>query len=134
MKDKFISQGHIYMCDFSGAKGSEQKGTRPALVVTSNVANQFSNVITVIPLTTKHKNSLPVHYILLYDKYKYLSEDSVLLCEQIRTVDKERIGKYIGKIDLEDLVEVIDTIGENLKIYTLGRTLYGRINGFKKEG
>lgn len=117
MDKKYVTQGNIYMCDFSGAKGSEQKGTRPVLVVTSNIANQFSNIIIVVPLTSKNKNTLPIHYTLYKKKYPLLSEDSIVLCEQIKAIDKDRLGKYMGKINTEDLKNVIKTINENFTIH-----------------
>jgi mRNA interferase MazF len=117
MNDKFISQKHIYMCELDGI-GSEQRGVRPVLVVSNNINNQFSNVVTIVPLTSKIKNSLPVHYYLYQSKYTHLlCPISTVLCEQIRTIDKIRIGDFIEKIDMDDFNYIISTINENFKIY-----------------
>lgn len=114
MKNNFVSQGNIYMCDFGNGKGSEQRGTRPAIVVSSNVCNQFSSVVVVIPLTSKIKAELPVHYTLYHTKYHNLKKAmSIVLCEQIRAVDKTRIGKFIEKVDKRDLIKIIETINNN---------------------
>jgi len=98
MKDKFISQGHIYICDFSGAKGSEQKSTRPALVVQNNIGNTFSTTTWVIPITSKNKKEYPMHHIIYQKDYPQLEyEENIILVEQLTTRDECRIGKYIGK-------------------------------------
>ena len=117
MKEEFVSQRHVYMCDLDGV-GSEQRGVRPVLVVSSNINNQFSRVVTIVPLTSRTKTSLPVHYYLYKKKYDRLICDvSTVLCEQIRTVDKSRIGDFIEKIDMDDFKNIIYTINENFKVY-----------------
>lgn len=117
MNDKFISQKHIYMCELDGI-GSEQRGERPVLVVSNNINNQYSNVVTIVPLTSRSKKSLPIHYFLYKKKYIRLPSDiSTVLCEQIRSIDKSRIKGFIEKIDNKDFEEIIKTINKNFKTF-----------------
>jgi mRNA interferase MazF len=96
-----ILRGQLYWIDFgSNPIGSEQGGTRPALVMSNNRGNGFGTTIVAIALTTKisKASNIPVH--VLIDTLEYetgLEQDSVVLTEQIRTVDKKRILSYIGE-------------------------------------
>lgn len=91
-------RGEIYWCDLNrGAIGSEQRGKRPVLVLQNDLANQFAPTVTVAPITSRtHKNCLrPEHiYICSFD----LTYPSIVLLEQMRTVDKQRISERIGKL------------------------------------
>ena len=70
-----------------------QQGTRPAIIVSNDAANMHSPVVTVVPLTSREKKSLPTHVLL--QEYG-LARSSTALCEQITTVDKTRLSRRIG--------------------------------------
>ena len=93
-----MTRGEIYWCDLNrGAIGSEQRGKRPVLVLQNDLANQLAPTVTVAPITSRaHKNcQRPEHiYIRCFD----LAYPSIVLLEQMRTVDKQRISERIGKL------------------------------------
>jgi mRNA interferase MazF len=109
-----INQRDIILCDFGDGVGSEQKQTRPALIVSNNLNNAFSDTIIVCPITSKRKKELPTHYTLTKDKYDFFDLDSnTVLCEQIRCVSRSRLGMMLGSIDLDDWNGVLERIKIN---------------------
>lgn len=93
---KMVRRGDIWMADLRiGAVGSEQGEIRPVLVVQNNIGNKHSPTVTVVPLTSRTKNNLPTHVIL---NEPCLPSRSIALVEQIRTIDKSRLIRYIGRI------------------------------------
>ena len=114
MTERVVSSGEIYICDFSvSANGSMQKGIRPCIVVDNKMACAFSPCIHCIPLSTKLKEKLPLHYILETDKYDCLDADSVALCEQYTLIDKSQLKDKIGEITKVDLVNIITLCKKN---------------------
>lgn len=110
MSKREIYQGQIYICDLGNDNiGSEQSGERPCLVIQNNILNATSEIIIVIPITSKRKKVLPTHYILTNQKYNFLSCDNTVLCECIRSLSKRRIKKLIGQIDNDDLMQILNT-------------------------
>lgn len=94
-----ISRGDIYYADLSPVVGSEQGGTRPVLVVQNDVGNKYSPTVIIAAITSQlTKAKLPTHIELDKDKYN-LMKDSVILLEQIRTLDKRRLKEKVGSID-----------------------------------
>lgn len=86
-----IKRGDVVLMNLSG-RGSEQAGLRPCCVVSNEMNNKYSPVLTVVPLTSKlMKRQLPTHIFLTKEMYP-LHTDSVVLCEQIMTADKTRIS------------------------------------------
>lgn len=93
-----IRRGELYYADLSPVVGSEQGGVRPVLVVQNNVGNKYSPTVIVAAITSQiNKAKIPTH-IELNTKYG-LTKDSVLLLEQIRTLDKRRLKEKIGILD-----------------------------------
>ena len=94
-----INRGEIYYADLSPVVGSEQGGVRPVLVVQNNVGNKYSPTVIVAAITSQlTKAKLPTHIEL--EKYKYnLPKDSVVLLEQIRTLDKRRLKEKVSFLD-----------------------------------
>ena len=100
-----IIRGEIYYADLSPVVGSEQGGYRPVLVLQNNKGNKFSTTIIVAPISSRlTKNNLPTHVVIDTDK---LDKKSVVLLEQIRTIDKKRIYEKVGRIE-ESLMSKID--------------------------
>ena len=94
-----INRGEIYYADLSPVIGSEQGGVRPVLVVQNDVGNKFSPTVIVAAITSQlTKAKLPTHIELSKEKYN-LPKDSVVLLEQIRTLDKQRLKEKISSLD-----------------------------------
>ncbi len=101
-----IKRGELYLADLSPIVGSEQGGKRPVLIVQNNVGNRFSPTIIVAAVTTHvEKNRLPTH-IFLNGEECGLNQDSIVLLEQIRTIDKSRLGAKIGSVPTQVLKAV----------------------------
>ena len=93
-----IKRGELYYADLSPVIGSEQGGVRPVLVVQNNVGNKYSPTVIVAAVTSQiTKAKIPTHIELSVECG--LTKDSVLLLEQIRTLDKRRLKEKIGSLD-----------------------------------
>ncbi|MEG2295158.1 MAG: type II toxin-antitoxin system PemK/MazF family toxin [Oscillospiraceae bacterium] len=94
-----VKRGDIYYADLSPVVGSEQGGIRPVLIVQNDIGNKHSPTVIAAAITSqKEKSKLPTH-IELHSQGCGLSRDSVVLLEQIRTIDKKRLKEKMGKID-----------------------------------
>ena len=94
-----IFRGDIYYADLSPVVGSEQGGVRPVLVIQNNVGNKFSPTVIIAAITSQlSKAKLPTHIELNKDRFN-LIKDSVVLLEQIRTLDKKRLKDKVSSID-----------------------------------
>lgn len=111
-----IYRGEIYYIYETEVSGNEQAGGRPGIIISNDVGNEHSPVVIVVYLTTREKKPLPTHV-----KINTADKPSTALCEQIETVYKGRIGKYIGQITdteqkrLDKALAVSIGIGLNLK-------------------
>lgn len=94
-----IKRGELYYADLSPVVGSEQGGVRPVLVVQNDVGNKYSPTVIAAAVTSKiNKAKLPTHIELPSASYG-LARDSVILLEQIRTLDKRRLKERIGELN-----------------------------------
>ena len=94
-----IRRGDIYYADLSPVIGSEQGGVRPVLIVQNNVGNRFSPTVIAAAITSQQsKANLPTHIPLNADT-SGLAKNSVVLLEQVRTIDKKRLKEKMGSID-----------------------------------
>lgn len=102
-----VKRGDIYYADLSPVIGSEQGGVRPVLVVQNDVGNKYSPTIIAAAITSRiNKAKLPTHIEISAEDYG-LNKDSVILLEQIRTIDKKRLRERIGKLD-DELMDMVD--------------------------
>jgi len=101
-----VVRGDIVLCDFNPVMGSEQAGIRPALVIQIDRANAASPRTIVAPFTSKIRNVLLPSHVFVGAGVAGLSLDSVLLCEQIRAIDKQRIIKSLGHLDDNSILQV----------------------------
>lgn len=102
-----VKRGDIFYADLSPVIGSEQGGVRPVLVIQNDVGNKYSPTIIVAAITSQiNKARLPTHIEINAPDYG-LPKDSVVLLEQIRTIDKKRLREKIGKFD-EDMMRQVD--------------------------
>ena len=102
---KAIRRGDLFYADLNPVVGSEQGGIRPVLVIQNDVGNYFSPTVVAAAITSrKAKNSLPTHILL--ENVPGLAPTSLLLLEQLRTIDRKRLCGYIGRISKEKMLEV----------------------------
>ena len=97
-----MQKGDIYYANLDGTIGSEQGGTRPVVVIQNNVGNKHSPTVIVATMTSKDKPHLPTHVVVR----EGVPKKSLILCEQIRTIDKSRLIDKIGTISSETMVKV----------------------------
>ena len=102
---KAIRRGDLFYADLNPVVGSEQGGIRPVLVIQNDVGNHFSPTVVAAAITSrKAKNSLPTHILL--ENVPGLAPTSLLLLEQLRTIDRKRLCGYIGRISKEKMLEI----------------------------
>lgn len=105
-----IKRGDIYYADLSPVIGSEQGGIRPVLIVQNDVGNRFSPTVIAAAITSQQsKASLPTHIPICADN-SGLSKDSVVLLEQVRTIDKKRLKEKMGTVDLSAMNKINEAI------------------------
>ena len=101
-----VKRGDIYYADLSPVIGSEQGGIRPVLIVQNDVGNRFSPTVIAAAITSKKgKTDLPTH-IRLQAVGSGLAKDSIVLLEQIRTLDKQRLRERMGRLDEVSMTRV----------------------------
>lgn len=105
-----IKRGDIFYADLSPIIGSEQDGIRPVLVIQNDIGNKHSPTVITVPISSAIKNRLPVHVPLFGTEI--LPKNSMILTEQIRTLDRRRLKKYLGTLD----TKIMDQVNEALKI------------------
>ena len=122
-----VLRGQMYYADLDPVIGSEQGGNRPVLVIQNNVGNRHSPTIIIAPITTRVKKvHQPTHIGI--PPYFGLPQNSMAMLEQIRTIDKGRLGSYIGCLD-DDVMDYVDKalgirvglhapVEENQKLHT----------------
>ena len=105
-----IRRGDIFYADLSPVIGSEQGGLRPVLIVQNDVGNKYSPTVIAAAITSRMtKSKLPTHIDVFGEKVG-LSKDSVILLEQIRTIDKKRLKEKMGHLDNDVMNEVNEAI------------------------
>ncbi len=103
-----VKRGDIFYGDLSPVIGSEQGGVRPVLVIQNDIGNKYSPTVIVAAITSQiNKAKLPTHVELAADNFG-ITKDSVILLEQIRTIDKKRLRERIGHLS-EELMKEVDT-------------------------
>lgn len=102
-----VKRGDIFFADLSPVVGSEQGGVRPVLIVQNDVGNKYSPTIIAAAITSQiNKAKLPTHIEISAEEYG-LTKDSVILLEQIRTIDKRRLKDKIGRLD-DNLMSIVN--------------------------
>ena len=105
-----VKRGEIYYADLSPVVGSEQGGVRPVLIVQNNVGNKYSPTVIAAAVTSQlEKAKLPTHIALPANAYG-LPKDSVVLLEQIRTLDKRRLKEKIGELPVNMMARVNEAL------------------------
>lgn len=107
-----MKRGDIYYADLRPVIGSEQGGVRPVLIIQNDIGNRHSPTIICAAITSRlHKSKLPTHIELNAEKYDIV-KDSVILLEQLRTIDKKRLKDKVCHLDRE----IMDKVNEGLMV------------------
>ena len=110
-----IKRGEIYLANLDCSVGSEQSGIRPVLVIQNDIGNKYSPTIIVLAITSKSKKNIPTH-VKIDSNFEGIKKDSIVLVEQVRTIDKSRLIKRIGKLDLNKMNEIKEALKLSLNI------------------
>ena len=110
-------RGDIYLADLNPFVGSEQGGTRPVLLLQNDAGNFFCPTLIVAPITSRirKKSEQPTHCRI--ENVKCFSDTSMVLLEQIKTIDKRRVVRYIGRVSREQMDGVNEAIQISLGLY-----------------
>ena len=105
MRKKYL-RGDLYYANLGSGVGSEQRGYRPVLIIQNDIGNNHSPTIIIASITSRTgvKAKLPTHYFI--NTEGGLEAPSIVLLEQIRTIDKKRLDSYIGHLNKEHLKEI----------------------------
>lgn len=121
-----IKRGDIYYADLSPVIGSEQGGLRPVLIVQNDIGNKYSPTVIAAAITSKmSKAKLPTHIDVIGEDAG-LAKDSIILLEQIRTIDKKRLKEKMGHLDDATMTSVNSAIEVS---FGLGNIGYGSEEG-----
>ena len=113
-----IQRGDIYYADLRPVVGSEQGGVRPVLIIQNDVGNKHSPTVICAAITSQmHKAKLPTHVELKCKEYA-LAKDSVVLLEQLRTIDKQRLKDKVCHLDNNILLKIDKALEISLELYT----------------
>ena len=105
-----VQRGEVYFADLSPVVGSEQGGIRPVLMLQNDIGNRFSPTVIVAAITAQiQKAKLPTHVEISAKKYGF-DRNSVILLEQIRTLDKQRLTDKITKLDSDMMLQVDEAL------------------------
>lgn len=110
-----VKRGDIFYANLSPVVGSEQSGIRPILIVQNDVANKYSPTVIGLAITSKNKPILPTHVFITASE-SGLEKDSIVLIEQIRTLDKTRLMKKVGHLSNAKMEIIKESIKKNLKL------------------
>ena len=114
---QIVRRGDIFYADLSPVVGSEQGGLRPVLIIQNDVGNRYSPTVIAAAITSRMgKTKLPTHIDVYADRVG-LSKDSVILLEQIRTLDKRRLREKMGHLDEEVMEEVNNAIAVSFGLH-----------------
>ena len=100
-----VKRGEIYYVDWSPARGSEQEGIRPALVIQNDVGNEFSSTTIVAAISASLRRPYPFH-VAITARESGLPKDSIIKCEQIQTIDQARLDRSVGTLSDDKMREV----------------------------
>jgi len=114
-----VRRGDIFYANLNPVLGSEQGGLRPVLIIQNDIGNMYSPTTIVAAITSKIKRAkLPTHIEISAVQYR-LEKDSVILLEQLRTIDKQRLKERIARLDEETMARVNEAIGISLGLTEL---------------
>lgn len=111
-----VKRGDLFYADLSPVIGSEQGGVRPVVVIQNDIGNKYSPTIIISAITSQiNKAKLPTHIEIKANNFG-LTKDSVILLEQVRTIDKKRLKEKIGHFDEKTMEEIDKALKTSLKL------------------
>ena len=114
-----VKRGDIFYADMSPGRGSEQNGVRPVLVIQNDIGNRYSPTVIVAAITSRlNKAKLPTH-IEMPAAMSGLPKDSVVLAEQVRTIDKQRLQAQVGHLPDPLMLQVNEALSVSLGFYDI---------------
>ena len=129
-----IRKGDIYYADLTPVVGSEQGGVRPVLIIQNDVGNRFSPTVIAAAITSRQgKRILPTH-IRLEDDLQGLHNNSMVLLEQIRTIDRTRLREYIGRLNVNTMHEIDHAIAVSFGLDDILKQDAAYDNGEERRG
>jgi mRNA interferase MazF len=111
-----IKQWDVFLAGLDPIFGKEIAKTRPVVVVSNNLNNQYSGTITILPVTSKNLEKIYPFEVFIPQERSTLSKDSKIKADQIRTIDRRRLIKFIGKLEAEDMEAIAKAIQIHLSI------------------
>lgn len=119
--ERKIRRGDIYYANLNPVVGSEQGGRRPVLIVSNDIGNTHSPTVIILPITSRvrTKAKLPTHTEV--NNMEGLDKNSLILAEQIRTIDKQRLKEYVGVMSDSSMARVDKALA--ISIFLKGRTM-----------
>lgn len=114
--ERTIKRGDIYYANLNPVIGSEQGGRRPVLIISNDVGNKHSPTVIIVPITSRvhTKAKLPTHTAV--NSFEGLDKNSLILAEQIRTIDKRRLEDYIGKLPESIIAKLNRTLAVSIDL------------------
>jgi len=111
-----VKRGDLWWANFDPVKGSEQGGTRPVLIIQNNIINKYAPTTIAAPVTGKAYSKVYPYNVFITSRESGLKKDSTIILNQIRTIDKRRLIKRIGKLDRETMKRVDAAIKVSLDL------------------
>ena len=121
----FIRRGDVYFADLTPVQGSEQGGVRPVVVIQNNIGNRYSPTVVVAVITSKGKVKLPTHVVIKDGGAPMLQ--SVVLLEQIRTIDKCRLRQYVSTLSTTTMQRINAALGVSIGL-EIANTAYEKLS------
>ena len=114
--EKTYRRGQIYSADLNPVIGSEQGGIRPVLIISNDTGNRYSPTVIVAAITSRAraKSKLPTH--IPAENFDGLEKNSIILLEQIRTIDKQRLKSYLGIIPENIMARAVSTLAISISL------------------
>lgn len=114
-----VKRGDLFFANLNPVIGSEQGGLRPVVVIQNDIGNTYSPTTIVAAITSQIKRAkLPTHVEIKKNK-SHLDRDSVILCEQLRTIDKKRLSEKIGQLDSDTMSRINKALGISIDLLPL---------------
>jgi len=113
---RIIRRGDVFYADLSPVVGCEQGGIRPVLIIQNDIGNRYSPTVIVVAITSKLKKELPTHVEI--GCMEPLQKNSVVLLEQIRTIDRIRLLEYIGSLSELRMISIDQALSLSLGLTT----------------
>lgn len=115
-----VMRGDLFFADLDPVVGSEQGGIRPVVVLQNNIGNKYSPTLIVAAITSQtNKNRMPTH-VRVSDRTD-LPKNSVVLLEQLRTIDKKRLQQKLGAFDEETMEEIDEALGVSIGLVSMNQ-------------